>query len=95
MATQFDYLLNAMELAGHEPKPFEAGYGDKRAALLDHVRALEKDAERYRWLRARTHKAWELFEPPTVWFVPTVSHEQQTLDAAVDLAMQRAALGAA
>lgn len=45
--TQFDYLLNAMHHAGMEENPALAGYGDKRRALFEHVRALEKGAERY------------------------------------------------
>ena len=41
--TQFDYLLNAMEIAGQADKPAEHRYGDKRRALFTHVRTLERD----------------------------------------------------
>jgi hypothetical protein len=39
--TQFDYLLNSMELAGKQDTPAEHGYGDKRRALYAYVRDLE------------------------------------------------------
>ena len=61
--TEFDYLLNAMRHAGQEVNPAQAGYGDKRRALFAHVRAMEKDAERYRGCAgARTRMAprWPL-----------------------------------
>jgi hypothetical protein len=58
--TKFDYLLNAMHHAGLEANPANAGYGDKRRALFEHVRALEKDAERYRWLRDNANEQWEV-----------------------------------
>ena len=76
--TEFDYLLNAMELAGHAERPFAAGYGDKRAALLDHVRALEKDAERYRKL-CEVPQAIDAF---TAAYYNTQTKEQ--IDEAID-----------
>ena len=60
--TKFDYLLNAMQHAGQEENPAHAGYGDKRRALFEHVRALEKDAERYRWLRAQCDSVTNLVQ---------------------------------
>jgi len=51
--TQFDYLLNAMHHAGRAENPAQAGYGDKRRALILHVRALEKDAACWRALCKR------------------------------------------
>lgn len=39
--TQFDYLLNSMELAGLAHNPHMEGYGDKRKALFAYVRDLE------------------------------------------------------
>ena len=39
--TQFDYLLNAFELASQSDKPAEHGYGEKRRALYAYVRGLE------------------------------------------------------
>lgn len=42
--TTFDYLLNAFEQASQSGKPVENGYGDKRKALLAHVRSLEAKA---------------------------------------------------
>jgi hypothetical protein len=38
---QFDYLLNAFELASQSDKPAENGYAEKRAALFAYVRSLE------------------------------------------------------
>lgn len=49
--TEFDYLLNRMDRAAMAKAPVLAGYGNHRLALLAHVRALERDAARYRWLR--------------------------------------------
>jgi hypothetical protein len=54
--TEFNYLLNAMERAGQEAHPAKAGYAGKRKALLAHVRELERDADRYRWLRDECQK---------------------------------------
>ena len=42
--TQFDYLLNAMELAAQNVRPALAGYGAKRHDLFEHVRKLEQDS---------------------------------------------------
>lgn len=42
--TQFDYLLNALELAAQADQPAEHGYGEKRRALYAHVRELERKA---------------------------------------------------
>jgi hypothetical protein len=39
--TQFDYLLNAMELAAQHTNPAEHGYAQKRQALYAYVRGLE------------------------------------------------------
>jgi len=39
--TQFDYLLNAFEEASQSSDPDEHGYGAKREALFEYVRALE------------------------------------------------------
>jgi hypothetical protein len=50
--TKFDYLLNAVDHAAQAEHPAVAGYAGKRRLLLEHVRALEKDAERYRKLAA-------------------------------------------
>ena len=50
--TEFDYLLNRMEHAAQQETPADHHYGTHRASLMRHVRALERDAERYRWLRA-------------------------------------------
>jgi len=33
MTTEFDYLLNAMESAGHSPEPFQVRYTRAHAAL--------------------------------------------------------------
>jgi hypothetical protein len=49
--TTFDYLLNALEQASQSDKPAENGYGEKRKALLAHVRSLE--ARAYTHLEAR------------------------------------------
>jgi hypothetical protein len=42
--TQFDYLLNAFELASQSETPAELHYAEKRRALYDYVRQLESDA---------------------------------------------------
>jgi hypothetical protein len=39
--TEFDYLLNALELASQSAHPSQEGYGDKRLALFAYVRKLE------------------------------------------------------
>lgn len=49
--TQFDYLLNAFEQASQADEPAKEGYGEKRRALLAHVRELEANAERYAHIR--------------------------------------------
>jgi hypothetical protein len=43
--TQFDYLLNAMELAGQHPDPPSQQFSDKRRALFRYVRRLEAAVE--------------------------------------------------
>lgn len=48
---QFHYLLNAVERAAQNESPNLAGYAGKRSALIEHLAALNRDAERYRWLR--------------------------------------------
>ena len=58
---QFHYLLNAFEQAAQADKPANAGYAEKRAALIAHLEALNKNDERYRWLRERYASAD--FEP--------------------------------
>lgn len=45
--TQFDYLLNALELAAQAHNPHMEGYGDKRRALYAYVRELERKAAAY------------------------------------------------
>ena len=40
-----EYLINAMELAGQHPRPFEQGYVTKRHAVLDAIAALRTRAE--------------------------------------------------
>lgn len=42
--TEFDYLLNRMELAGQNEEPAKHGYGDHRRALYAYVRKLEATA---------------------------------------------------
>ncbi len=42
--TQFNYLLNAFELATQAAEPAKYGYAEKRRALLAHVRELERKA---------------------------------------------------
>lgn len=42
--TPFNYLLNAMERAAQAERPADHGYGEKRKALLAHVRELERKA---------------------------------------------------
>jgi hypothetical protein len=59
-----------------------------KAALHTAIEALALDAVRYRWLRDRTHRGWERFAFPEVWFIPKVAHHLQTLDAAIDAARQ-------
>lgn len=39
--TQFDYLLNAFELASQASNPAEHGYAEKRRNLFAYVRELE------------------------------------------------------
>lgn len=41
----FIYLLNAFEAAAQSANPAEERYGEKRTALLDHVRQLEESSE--------------------------------------------------
>ena len=53
--TQFDYLLNALELAAQADKPAEHSYGAKRQALFAYVRGLERDATRYGFLCEQEH----------------------------------------
>ena len=93
--TEFDYLLNRMEHAGQQETPAEHHYGTHRTSLLRHVRALEKNAERYRWLRD---------DPPLTLSARRFPGETEagcyldghTLDAAVDAAILAAtAAGAA
>ena len=43
MKSKFIYLLNAMERAGQAKSPAVAGYGDKRAKVLNYVELLERD----------------------------------------------------
>jgi len=42
--TPFDYLLNALERASQEDEPSKHGYAERRAALVAHVRELERQA---------------------------------------------------
>lgn len=63
--TQFNYLLNAMEHAAREAHPAKAGYAGKRKALMAHVRELERDAARYRWLCDKSNIAPD--DTPTVY----------------------------
>lgn len=61
---QFHYLLNAFERAAQADRPIDAGYAKKRKALIEHLTALNKDAERYRTARCmpphQWSAAWEL-----------------------------------
>jgi hypothetical protein len=49
--TQFNYLLNAFELASKAERPVDHGYRDKRVALIAHVRELERKAAAFEALR--------------------------------------------
>jgi hypothetical protein len=46
--SDFIYLLNAMENAGHARNPHQHGYIEKRQAVLDYVTALEDEIEGFR-----------------------------------------------
>lgn len=48
MATEFGYLLNAMERAACESNPAKHNYHDKRIAVLGHVSAIEAERDRLR-----------------------------------------------
>ena len=48
MATDFEYLLNAMECASAEQNPAEHDYRAKRTAVLAHVSALEAERDQLR-----------------------------------------------
>ena len=43
--TQFNYLLNAFERASQADRPVDHGYRQKREALIEHVRELERIAQ--------------------------------------------------
>jgi len=43
--THFDYLLNALEEASLHDQPATRGYAEKRAALFEYVRDLERGNE--------------------------------------------------
>lgn len=60
---QFHYLLNAFERAAQADSPADAGYAEKRKALIEHLTALNKDAERYRFIRDSTPEQFVQFEP--------------------------------
>jgi hypothetical protein len=62
--TKFDYLLHALIDAGRHEKPADHGYGDKRRALYEHVRELERKAAAYDALRIAT--AAEVDSPTVV-----------------------------
>jgi hypothetical protein len=81
--TQFNYLLNAFEHASQSDKPAENGYGQKRRALLAHVRELERDAARYRWLR--NFAAFTILEE--AFQSDPGRHPTEELDAAIDAAL--------
>lgn len=88
--TEFDYLLNRMEHAGQQEAPAEHHYGVHRASLIRHVRALEKDAERYRWLRnlMAAEDVARLVDEYLQWsWCETDPAESAKTDAAVDKAM--------
>ncbi len=59
MATEFGYLLNAMERAACESNPAKHNYHDKRIAVLGHVSAIEAERDR---LRATLEKLREALE---------------------------------
>lgn len=53
-----EYLLNAMEHAGHADKPAEHGYADKRRSVLDAIRTLRVERDAARASLARLQQAW-------------------------------------
>jgi ribosomal protein L37AE/L43A len=55
--TQFDYLLNAFELATQADHPSALSYGDKRRALFDYVRKAEAALDEVTTLRTEFEKA--------------------------------------
>ena len=98
---QFHYLLNAFERAAQADSPADAGYAEKRKALVEHLTALNKDAERYRWLRDNAG-AWEVsrdvgewtraetgekFKPRVYFTAYSTAYGGRTLDEAIDAAM--------
>lgn len=91
---QFHYLLNAFERAAQADKPADAGYAEKRAALIAHLEALDKDSERYRWLRERWGRiATTLHMDGEVEIFVNESlstPEAELLDEAIDAAMKGA-----
>jgi hypothetical protein len=98
--TQFDYLLNAMERAGHQKNPSKAGYAGKRAALYAHVRDLEArvaagqaDADRLAWLAAHAPHEIHITDDGTVtvkrWrqrYTTAFAYAGRTLREAIDWA---------
>ena len=59
MATEFGYLLNAMERAACESNPAKHNYYDKRIAVLGHVSAIEAERDRLRSTISRLREyAW-------------------------------------
>lgn len=50
---EFEYLLNAMELAAQSDEPAKLGYAEKRKAVLAYVAALQARADSvsaHRWV---------------------------------------------
>ena len=101
---QFHCLLNAFERAAQADKPADAGYAEKRAALIAHLEVLDKDSERYRWLRDNAG-AWEVsrdvvewtraetgekFKPRVYFTAYSTAYGGRTLDEAIDAAMKGA-----
>lgn len=96
---QFHYLLNAFERAAQADKPADAGYAEKRTALIEHLSALNRDAKRYRWLRDHWHNlctstgidthgnycVTEIFVGPG----EHAPFADGTLEAAIDAAMRK------
>jgi len=68
MATEFGYLLNAMERAACESNPAKHNYHDKRIAVLGHVSAIEAERDRLRAELAESKKEIALLKTPNlVW----------------------------
>jgi hypothetical protein len=60
--TQFDYLLNAFELATQADHPSALSYGDKRRALFDYVRKAEAALDEVATLRAERDRQDQIRE---------------------------------